>query len=88
MAMRTPKNLSKSEHALQQGVRAGAEVAFRIRNDKGSWVGEKGIKVASAAITSATLDLLLGTDQRKHPLAHLVVSKVEGVIIDRITHLK
>jgi hypothetical protein len=88
MATRTPKNRSKSEHALQQGIRAGAEVAFLIRNDRGSWVGEKGIKVASAAMTSATLDLLLATDQKKHPLTHLVVSKVERAIIDRITHSK
>jgi hypothetical protein len=88
MDTRTPKNRSKSEHALQQGVCAGAEVAFRIRNDRGSWVGEKGIKVASAAMTSATLDLLFATDQKKHPLTHLVVSKVERIIIDRITHIK
>jgi hypothetical protein len=62
----------------------GAEVAYRIRNDRGSWVGEKGVKVASAAIASATIDLMLGTDSKKHPLAHSATSKVEGFIIERI----
>jgi hypothetical protein len=78
------KEHSKRQHALQKGVRTGAEVAYQIRNDRGSWAGEKGIKVASAAIASATIDIWLGTGSKKHPLAHAAVSAVEGIIIDGI----
>ncbi|CEI68177.1 hypothetical protein FVEN_g12224 [Fusarium venenatum] len=85
-AVSTAKKRSKSEHAVGKGIRTGAEVAFRIRNDRGSWVGEKGIKVASAAIASATIDFMLGADPKKHSLAHIAVSMVEGVVTDGITN--
>ncbi|KAH7232438.1 hypothetical protein B0J15DRAFT_505240 [Fusarium solani] len=83
-----PKKRSKSEHAMGNAISTAAEVAFRIRNDSGSWVGEKGIKVASAAIASATIDLLLDTDPKKHPLAHMAVSMVQGAVKDGITDSK
>jgi hypothetical protein len=59
-------------------------VAYRIRNNRGSWVGEKRVKVASPAIASVTIDLMLGTDSKKHPIAHSATLKVEGFIIERI----
>jgi hypothetical protein len=62
----------------------GAEVAFRIRNDRDSWLGEKTVKVASAALVSATIDLLLGTDSKSHPMTHAAVSLVEATIVDKI----
>lgn len=83
-----PRKPSKSEHAMGKAIRTGSEAAFQIRNDRGSWFGEKGIKVASVAIVSATIDFLLGVDRKKHPLAHVAVSIVEGVIVDRITNGK
>jgi hypothetical protein len=82
--VQSPKRRSNSQHALQKGVRIGAEVAYRIRNDRGPWAGEKAIKVISAAVASATIDLLLDTDSKNHPLTHAAVVTVEGVIIDRI----
>ncbi|KAH7169685.1 uncharacterized protein B0J16DRAFT_277106 [Fusarium flagelliforme] len=83
-AVPTVKKRSKREHAVGKGVSTGAEVAFRIRNDRGSWIGEKGIKVASAAIASATIDFMLDTDPKKHPLAHIAVSMVQGAVTDGI----
>lgn len=85
---RAPKKRSKSEHAIGNAIGTAAEVAFRIRNGSGSWVGEKGIKVASAAMASATIDLLLDTDPKKHPLAHMAVSMVQGAVKDGITDSK
>jgi hypothetical protein len=73
---------------MGNAISTAAEVAFRIRNDSGSWVGEKGIKVASAAIASASIDLLLDTDPKKHPLAHMAVSMVQGAVKDGITDSK
>ncbi|KAH7142530.1 hypothetical protein DER46DRAFT_619632 [Fusarium sp. MPI-SDFR-AT-0072] len=83
-AVPTLKKRSKGEHAVGKGVSTGAEVAFRIRNDRGSWIGEKGIKVVSAAIASATIDFMLDTDPKKHPLAHIAVSMVQGAVTDGI----
>ncbi|KAH7215485.1 hypothetical protein DER44DRAFT_652604 [Fusarium oxysporum] len=79
---------NESHHALLMGVRTGAEVASRIKNDRGPWAGEKSIKVVSAAIASATIDLLLGTDSKSHPLRYAVASMVEKIIIDRIINGK
>ncbi|KAH7190689.1 hypothetical protein BKA60DRAFT_472156 [Fusarium oxysporum] len=80
------KKRSKSEHAVGKGIGTGAELAFQIRNDRGSWVGKKGAKVVSAAITSAAIDFLLGTDPKKHPLAHIAVSMVQGVVTNSIAN--
>ncbi|KAH7148127.1 hypothetical protein DER46DRAFT_514220 [Fusarium sp. MPI-SDFR-AT-0072] len=79
---------NERHHALCMGVRTGAEVASRIKNDRGPWAGEKSIKVVSAAITSATIDLLLSTDSKSHPLRYAVASMVESFIIDRIINGK
>jgi hypothetical protein len=73
---------------MGNAISTAAEVAFRIRNDSGSWVGEKGMKIASAAIASAAIDFLLDTDPKRHPLAHIAVSMVQGVVKDGITDSK
>jgi hypothetical protein len=39
---------SRCEQAMGKGISTGAEAAFRIRNARGSRVGEKGFKVATA----------------------------------------
>ncbi|KAM5383418.1 hypothetical protein ACJZ2D_002111 [Fusarium nematophilum] len=63
-------------------------MAFRIRNDPGSWVGKKGMKVASAAVASGAIDFLLDPDAKKHPLAHIAVSMFQGVVTNNIARGK
>jgi hypothetical protein len=80
------KTHNRNQHALQKGVRIGAEVALRIKNNEDSGLREKTVKVMSAAIASATFDLLMGTEAKSHPITSAAVSLVEGIIIDRIEH--
>ena len=69
-------------------ISTAAEVAFQILHDSGSWVGEKGMKIASAAMASAAIDLLLDTDPKRYPLAHIAASMLQGVVKDGITKSK
>jgi hypothetical protein len=43
---------------------AGAQAAFRARKDPSPWLGEKGARVATAAIGAAIVNGFIGT---KHP---------------------
>jgi hypothetical protein len=79
-----PRKRSKNERAAEKAISATATAAFRVRNDPGHWAGEKGFKVAGAAAAAATVDALLGTDRHKHPLQHMAVAMVQGVVMDKI----
>ncbi|KAH7178994.1 uncharacterized protein B0J16DRAFT_357191 [Fusarium flagelliforme] len=74
---RSSNTHNRNQHALQKGVRIGAEVALRIKNKEDSGLGEKTVKVMSAAIASATFDLLLGTEAESHPITSAAMSMVE-----------
>lgn len=53
---------------VQAGARnaftAGAQAAFRNKNDAGPWLGPKGAKVATAALSAAFVDGLIGGQNR------------------------
>lgn len=49
---------------------AGTVVAYNMRNDPGPWMGEKGSKVATAAIGAALVDTFMN---QRHP------RKVDGM---------
>jgi hypothetical protein len=59
---------------MGKGISTGAEVAFRR------------IKVTSAATASETIEFLLGTDPKKHPLARIAVSIIKGLVTNGITN--
>lgn len=44
----------------RQAFTAGAQAAFRSKDDKGPWIGPKGAKIATAAISAALVDGFLG----------------------------
>ncbi|CZR68837.1 uncharacterized protein PAC_18737 [Phialocephala subalpina] len=79
-----PRTRNKSEQAAEKAISAAATAAFRIRNDRGHWVGEKGFKVASAAVAAATIDTLLDVNPHEHPLRHIAVAMVQGAVMDKI----
>ncbi|KAH7109334.1 hypothetical protein EDB81DRAFT_769175 [Dactylonectria macrodidyma] len=74
-----PKKRSQSESAMEKAIGTAAAAVFRIRNDPGSWVGEKGLKVAAATMAVASMGILMDVDKKKHPLAHVSVKMVEKV---------
>ncbi|KAI0157947.1 hypothetical protein GGR52DRAFT_181692 [Hypoxylon sp. FL1284] len=51
--------------AARAALEAGGLAAFRLRKEPGSWTGEKGAKVATAALGAAALDALIDKDPRR-----------------------
>ncbi|KAH7141886.1 hypothetical protein EDB81DRAFT_760734 [Dactylonectria macrodidyma] len=79
-----PKGRSQGERAAEKAIGTAATAMFRVRNDPGSWFGEKGFKVATAAMLSASIDFVLGVDKKKHPFSNMVVSMIQGAVMDYI----
>lgn len=88
-----PRKRSKSEHAFEKhaaekAISTAVGAAYQIRNDHGLWLGEKGFKVATVATASATMDILLDHDPKKHPLTHIAVSAIQKAVLNRIMNVK
>ncbi|KAH7133744.1 hypothetical protein EDB81DRAFT_859268 [Dactylonectria macrodidyma] len=79
-----PKKRSHSESAKEKAIGTAAAAVFRIRNDPGAWVGEKGLKVAAATMAVASMGILMDVDKEKHPLAHVAVKMMEKGLMDNI----
>ncbi|KAH7137382.1 hypothetical protein B0J13DRAFT_528017 [Dactylonectria estremocensis] len=79
-----PKKRSQSESAKEKAISTAAVAVFRIRNEPGSWAGEKGLKVAAATMAAASMAILLDVDKKKHPLAHIAVKMMEKGVVDNI----
>ncbi|RYP23574.1 hypothetical protein DL765_001088 [Monosporascus sp. GIB2] len=52
--------------AIGSAVRAGGLTAFRLRKEPGSWTGDKGAKIAKAALGAAALDAFMDDNPRKN----------------------
>ncbi|KAF6840722.1 hypothetical protein CPLU01_01093 [Colletotrichum plurivorum] len=46
--------------AAQTAFRVGSQAAYQMRNDPGPWIGEKGTRVATAALGAALVDTFVG----------------------------
>ncbi|KAI1372741.1 hypothetical protein F4677DRAFT_240562 [Hypoxylon crocopeplum] len=76
--------------AARAALEAGGLTAFRLRKDPGSWTGEKGAKVATAALGAAAIDAFIDKDPRQakssgmkgfaeNTISSLIASKLMGV---------
>ncbi|KAH7348281.1 hypothetical protein BKA65DRAFT_500299 [Rhexocercosporidium sp. MPI-PUGE-AT-0058] len=81
----TTRKRGKNDRAAEKAIGAAATAAFRVRNDPGHWIGEKGLKVAGVAAAAATIDTLLDTNPHKHSLQHIAVGMIQGLVLDQIT---
>lgn len=50
--------------AARVALQAGAQAAYKLRDDPSPWVGEKGVRVASAALGAGIVDGIVGS---RHP---------------------
>ncbi|KAI1099557.1 hypothetical protein F4804DRAFT_78781 [Jackrogersella minutella] len=76
--------------AARAALEAGGLTAFRLRKDPGSWTGEKGAKVATAALGAAAIDAFIDKDPRRakssggvkgfaeNTISSLIASKLMG----------
>ncbi|KAL2884701.1 hypothetical protein HOO65_100105 [Ceratocystis lukuohia] len=51
------RNTELWQSAAKTALQAGAQAAFRLRNNKGEWIGEKGLQVGAAAVSAGLQDL-------------------------------
>ncbi|KAI1414460.1 hypothetical protein F5Y13DRAFT_16498 [Hypoxylon sp. FL1857] len=76
--------------AARAALEAGGLTAFRLRKEPGSWTGEKGAKVATAALGAAAIDAFIDKDPRRakssgvkgfaeNTISSLIASKIMGV---------
>ncbi|KAL7625823.1 hypothetical protein AAE478_005046 [Parahypoxylon ruwenzoriense] len=75
--------------AARAALEAGGLAAFRLRKEPGSWTGEKGAKVATAALGAAAIDAFMDKDPRRvksggvkgfaeNAISGLIASKIIG----------
>ncbi|KAI1391622.1 uncharacterized protein F4822DRAFT_191438 [Hypoxylon trugodes] len=75
--------------AARAALEAGGLTAFRLRKEPGKWSGEKGAKVATAALGAAAIDAFVDKDPRRtkssgvkgfaeNTISSLIASKIMG----------
>ena len=72
--------------AAQAALVAGAVEAFRSRNEAGPWTGDKGKRIATAAIGAGGIDGLLGRDPDKKSKRHLAEAVIGGLAATRVVN--
>lgn len=72
------------QQALKAAVIAGATVAMRNRKEPGSWTGEKGKRVLTAAISAGGIDGLVSKDPDKKGTRHTLEAVAGGLLSNKI----
>jgi hypothetical protein len=80
------KSSAKWEQAAKAAIVAGAVEAFRSRKDPGPWTGEKGQRIATAALGAAGIDSLVDKDPDKHGKRHVAESAIGGLVAARLAN--
>src|SRR3569833_3388994 len=73
------------EHAAEKAISAAAAAVFHLRQNQGSWIGGKGVKVAGAAAAAALIDVFLNP-WPGHTIQGLAVSAFDMAVGDKIVN--
>ena len=76
----------KWAQAAQAALVAGAVEAFRARNEAGPWTGDKGKRIATAALGAGGIDGLIDRDPGKKTKRHLAEAVIGGVAASRLAN--
>ncbi|EEH07982.1 conserved hypothetical protein [Histoplasma capsulatum G186AR] len=71
---------------LRAALTAGAAEAFRARKEPGSWTGEKGKRVLTAAIGAGGANKLIDGHSDKHSKRHLIETTLAGLATNRVVN--
>lgn len=72
--------------AAQAAIVAGAVEAFRTRNEPGPWTGEKGRRIATAAIGAGGIDRIADRNPDKKSKMHLAEAVIGGLAANRLAN--
>ncbi|KAF2401198.1 hypothetical protein EJ06DRAFT_555809 [Trichodelitschia bisporula] len=78
----------KWKQAAKAAVLTGITQAVRVRKEPGDWMGAKGGRVATAALSAAGIDAFLDKNPEKKSKRHIVESVVAGLAADRLANGK
>ncbi|KAI5859514.1 hypothetical protein GGS23DRAFT_585738 [Durotheca rogersii] len=81
----------KWQTAARAALEAGGLAALRLRKEPGSWTGEKGAKIATAALGAAAIDALIDKDPRRTKSSGVkgfAETAITGLIASRLTGVK
>ncbi|KXS97510.1 hypothetical protein AC578_4596 [Pseudocercospora eumusae] len=76
----------KWAQAAQAAIVAGAVEAFRSRNEAGPWTGDKGRRIATAALGAGGIDGLIDRDPEKKSKRHLAEAVIGGLAANRLAN--
>jgi len=76
----------KWQQAAQAALVAGAVEAFRSRKEPGPWTGEKGTRIATAALGAAGIDGLVDRDPRSKGKRHIAEAVLGGLVANRVAN--
>ncbi|ORY13462.1 hypothetical protein BCR34DRAFT_263142 [Clohesyomyces aquaticus] len=80
------KSSAKWEQAAKAAIVAGAVEAFRSRKTPGPWTGEKGQRIATAALGAAGIDSLVDKDPDRKSKRHVAESAIGGLLANRLAN--
>ncbi|KAH8812769.1 hypothetical protein F5884DRAFT_316749 [Xylogone sp. PMI_703] len=85
---RSPRreNKGKWQQAAEAALAAGVVEAFRVRKEPGPWTGEKGRRVATAALSAAAVDGLVDKNPRRKSKRHIAEAVIAGLAINRMAN--
>lgn len=82
------RSRSQADRGLKAAIDAAAIEAFRVRNEPGGWGGKKGARVATAAVTAATIGA--AAEKRKQEEGHSKLgtmgSAMAGLAVNRLVN--
>lgn len=79
-------NKKKRNQMIKAGLSAAAFEAFRQKNRPGQWVGEKGVRVATAAISAAVIDAGIDKNPNHGAMGNILKSTIGGLVFDKIAN--
>jgi hypothetical protein len=80
------KSSEKWEQAAKAAIVAGAVEAFRSRKTPGPWTGEKGQRIATAALGAAGIDSLVDKNSNNHSKRHVAEAAIGGLLANRVAN--
>lgn len=80
------KSDRKMEHAVKAAFEAAAVESYRLRKEPGEWIGPRGARVATAAVSAAIVDGFRNKNPDTHGKRNVTESAIGGLLANRLVN--